>query len=86
MTIKKPAHHGSRHPSHDAWEDDGSTGAQICERRSILVHHVTHEDAQTASDSVELIRGRYGISDSDTDTLFGAFIAVFVRGKILSGN
>lgn len=52
----------------------------------IEVPVVGHDEAQNASDLVEIIREKYGITDEDLDTLYNGMISVFVRGKQLAKN
>lgn len=49
----------------------------------ISVPAVSGEDAAQATDLVEEIASRYGISDADLDALFNAFVAIYLRKRIV---
>lgn len=53
---------------------------------NITVPDVSHEEAQNASDLVEIIKEKYNIEQDDIDLLYNCFLTVFVRGKIVAKN
>lgn len=53
---------------------------------NITVPDVSHEEAQNASDLVEIIREKYNIEQDDLDLLYNCFLTVFVRGKLVAKN
>lgn len=53
---------------------------------TIEVPEIEHDEAQAASDLVELIKEKYDISDGDVDQLYNAMVKVFLRGKQLAKN
>lgn len=50
---------------------------------TITVPAVSGEEVAQATDLIEELAGRYGISDADLNVLFNAFVAVFVRNRIV---
>jgi hypothetical protein len=51
--------------------------------KTITVPAVTGEEAAAATDRIEQLATKYGISDADLDALFGACAAVYVRNRIV---
>ena len=44
---------------------------------------ISHQEAQNASDLVEILREKYTIEEEDLDILYNALVTVYVRGRIV---
>lgn len=59
---------------------------EIDEFVSITVPAVGGTEATEATDLVESLAEKYGISTRDTDALFNAMVAVYIRGRMVYGD
>lgn len=55
----------------------------VAQETTITVPAVSGEDVARASDLIEQLAARYSISDTDIEVLFNAFVAVYVRNRIV---
>jgi hypothetical protein len=55
-------------------------------RTTIAVPEVSGEEAAQATDLVQSLVDRYGISTTDVDGLFNAMVAVYIRARMVHGD
>ena len=56
------------------------------ERVSIDVPRVTGTQAEESSDLVERMTQKYALSEDDTNALFNAVVAIYIRGRMVYGD
>jgi len=56
------------------------------ERVTIDVPHVSGSRAEESSELVERLVDQYGLSAQDTNSLFNAMVAIYIRGRMVFGD
>ncbi len=52
----------------------------------LQVPEVTGEEAENYSDLVESLAEKYSINDTDLDAMFNAFVALYIRNRMIYGD
>jgi hypothetical protein len=56
------------------------------ELTTIRVHQVSGQEAAEATDLVEHLIEKYTLTPLDTDALFNAMVAIFIRARMIYGD
>ncbi len=62
------------------------TNKKEVERVTIEVPRVTGDQAGDCSELVERLVDKYDMSTADTDALFNAMVAIYIRGRMVYGD